>query len=446
MIPTRDGSNPFSPASASASRPAATPSRTFRSSFRASFGDTTCVGSNPFTSAATRTGRPSVSNVEIQSIPLSPASAARQVEGDVEPERRDRADAGDGDALHRAKPTSSNPCRRPSVPFPPMEAELVRELPEGEGWQYEPKWDGFRGVLENVGRRARPLVAQRAAAAALLPGAAPARRAAAAALGARRRDRDRARRRARLRRDADAAPSGGVADPEALRGDPRRVRRLRRAGLGRRAGLEAAARGAARARRGASTGFRISPATRDLADARGWLDRFEALGLDGVVGKRLDVAVPARARATASSRSRSTRPPTASSSAFAGRATGARSRRCCSACTATTAGSTTSARAPSAARMRDEVARRVLPLLDEIAGPAVLGAEPLGHGRARGGAGAARARRRGALRQGAGQPLPPRHEAHPLARRQGSRRLHVARAAPAARRHRRRGVEALFSR
>ena len=81
MIPTRDGSNPFSPASARASRPAATPSRTLRSSFRASFGETTCVGSNPFTSAATRTGRPSVSNVEIQSIPLSPACAARQVEG-----------------------------------------------------------------------------------------------------------------------------------------------------------------------------------------------------------------------------------------------------------------------------------------------------------------------------------------------------------------------------
>jgi len=27
----------------------------------------------------------------------------------------------------------------PSVPFPPMEAELVRELPDGDGWQYEPK-------------------------------------------------------------------------------------------------------------------------------------------------------------------------------------------------------------------------------------------------------------------------------------------------------------------
>ncbi len=30
-----------------------------------------------------------------------------------------------------------------------MEAELVAELPAGDGWQYEPKWDGFRGVLEN---------------------------------------------------------------------------------------------------------------------------------------------------------------------------------------------------------------------------------------------------------------------------------------------------------
>ena len=46
-----------------------------------------------------------------------------------------------------------------------MEAELVRELPPGDGWQYEPKWDGFRGVLENDGgelalwsRNARPLL------------------------------------------------------------------------------------------------------------------------------------------------------------------------------------------------------------------------------------------------------------------------------------------------
>src|SRR4051812_4427971 len=26
----------------------------------------------------------------------------------------------------------------------PMEALLAAELPEGEGWQFEPKWDGFR--------------------------------------------------------------------------------------------------------------------------------------------------------------------------------------------------------------------------------------------------------------------------------------------------------------
>jgi len=51
------------------------------------------------------------------------------------------------------------------LPFPPMEAELVRELPEGDGWQYEPKWDGFRGVLENLdgephlwSRNGRPLL------------------------------------------------------------------------------------------------------------------------------------------------------------------------------------------------------------------------------------------------------------------------------------------------
>src|SRR5260221_13249481 len=32
-----------------------------------------------------------------------------------------------------------------------MEAELVAELPSGGGWRYEPKGDGFRGVLENDG-------------------------------------------------------------------------------------------------------------------------------------------------------------------------------------------------------------------------------------------------------------------------------------------------------
>jgi len=31
-----------------------------------------------------------------------------------------------------------------SLEMPPMEARLADAIPEGEGWQYEPKWDGFR--------------------------------------------------------------------------------------------------------------------------------------------------------------------------------------------------------------------------------------------------------------------------------------------------------------
>src|ERR1051325_11498128 len=33
----------------------------------------------------------------------------------------------------------------------PMEAKLVEELPEGPGWQYEPKWDGFRCLIFRSG-------------------------------------------------------------------------------------------------------------------------------------------------------------------------------------------------------------------------------------------------------------------------------------------------------
>jgi len=32
-------------------------------------------------------------------------------------------------------------------PYPPMEALLVDEVPAGGGWQYEPKWDGFRCLI-----------------------------------------------------------------------------------------------------------------------------------------------------------------------------------------------------------------------------------------------------------------------------------------------------------
>jgi ATP-dependent DNA ligase len=38
-------------------------------------------------------------------------------------------------------------------PYPPMEALLADEIPEGENWQYEPKWDGFRCLVFRDGER-----------------------------------------------------------------------------------------------------------------------------------------------------------------------------------------------------------------------------------------------------------------------------------------------------
>jgi ATP-dependent DNA ligase len=38
-------------------------------------------------------------------------------------------------------------------PLPPMEARLIEEIPTGDGWQYEPKWDGFRCVAFRDGER-----------------------------------------------------------------------------------------------------------------------------------------------------------------------------------------------------------------------------------------------------------------------------------------------------
>ena len=49
-------------------------------------------------------------------------------------------------------------------PYPPMEALLVEKIPEGETWQYEPKWDGFRclvfrdgGKIELQSKSGQPL-------------------------------------------------------------------------------------------------------------------------------------------------------------------------------------------------------------------------------------------------------------------------------------------------
>jgi ATP-dependent DNA ligase len=171
-----------------------------------------------------------------------------------------------------------------------MEAELVRELPEGEGWQYEPKWDGFRGVLENAGgelalwsRNGRPLLRYfpelRPLGELLPPRSALDGEVVIVREGAL--DFDAMQMRlhpaeSRIRRLAAEIPAEYVAfDVLLWEGEPVWKRPLEE----RRAELERVA-----------NGFRLSPATRELEAARGWLDRFESLGLDGVIGKRLDAA------------------------------------------------------------------------------------------------------------------------------------------------------------
>jgi ATP-dependent DNA ligase len=45
--------------------------------------------------------------------------------------------------------------RRVAFPYSPMEAKSVDELPTGTGWQFEPKWDGFRCIAFRKGKRVR---------------------------------------------------------------------------------------------------------------------------------------------------------------------------------------------------------------------------------------------------------------------------------------------------
>ncbi|MEO5810188.1 MAG: ATP-dependent DNA ligase [Sphingomicrobium sp.] len=58
----------------------------------------------------------------------------------------------------------TRPHHRLPATLPPMEAQTEDELPLGEGWQYEPKWDGFRclafvrsGEAELMSKSGKPL-------------------------------------------------------------------------------------------------------------------------------------------------------------------------------------------------------------------------------------------------------------------------------------------------
>jgi ATP-dependent DNA ligase len=180
-------------------------------------------------------------------------------------------------------------------PIEPMLAKLTEELPPGEGWLFEPKWDGFRALVFRDGesvfiqsRDLRPLDRY-------FPELPPALRAHLPArcvvdgeiviASPRGLDFDllqlrlhpAASRAAKLARETPAAfvAFDLLAEGETdLRPRPQSERRAR---------LEKALEGAA-------PPVLLTPCTRDRTVAGEWFHRFEGAGLDGVIAKHEDTA------------------------------------------------------------------------------------------------------------------------------------------------------------
>jgi ATP-dependent DNA ligase len=170
-----------------------------------------------------------------------------------------------------------------------MEAQLVKELPESNGWQFEPKWDGFRGVLENDGgelalwsRNGRPLLRYfpelRPLGDLLPPHSALDGEIVIARDGVLDFDSMQLRlhpAESRVRKLSAEIPADFIVfDLLLWKGKAVHKKPLEE----RRAELENVAKG-----------FRLSPTTADPAAAQKWLNSFEAAGLDGVIAKKLGV-------------------------------------------------------------------------------------------------------------------------------------------------------------
>ncbi len=185
-------------------------------------------------------------------------------------------------------------ARDASFPIPPpvepMLAKLATELPPGDGWLFEPKWDGFRAIVFRDGehvhiqsRDLKPLGRYFPELETLFRGALPARSVVDGEIvivGARGLDFEALQMRlhpaeSRVRRLAAEIPAAFVAfdmlalGDEDLRSKPQAERRSR---------LE-------QALAGASGSLRVTPCSRDRALAQEWFHRFEGAGLDGVVAK-----------------------------------------------------------------------------------------------------------------------------------------------------------------
>ncbi len=178
-------------------------------------------------------------------------------------------------------------------PLAPMLSKAAEALPGGDGWQFEPKWDGFRTLVFRDGdevllqsRDEKPMNRYFPELVAPLAAALPERCVVDGEIvivGADGLDFEALLLRihpaaSRVKLLAAESPASFVAwdllalDDEDLRAMPLAARRER---------LE-------RELADAAPPVHVSPATRDRALAEDWFRRFEGAGLDGVMAKRLD--------------------------------------------------------------------------------------------------------------------------------------------------------------
>src|SRR6188768_356420 len=178
-------------------------------------------------------------------------------------------------------------------PLEPMLSSAADSLPEGEGWQFEPKWDGFRTLVFRDGdevllqsRDTRPMNRYFPELVAPLQAALPERCVVdgeVVIVGEDGLDFEALLLRihpaeSRVKILAEHTPASFVAwdllalGDEDLREVPQGERRAR---------LE-------QVLASAEPPVHLTPATRDRSTAADWFDRFEGAGLDGVIAKKLD--------------------------------------------------------------------------------------------------------------------------------------------------------------
>jgi ATP-dependent DNA ligase len=186
-------------------------------------------------------------------------------------------------------------------PVAPMLAKLEHEIPRGEGWVYEPKWDGFRALSFREGsgvviqsRDGRPLERFFPELVPALTGAFPPGSVVDGEIvlvGPNGLDFDSLQLRlhpaeSRIRKLAAEIPASFVAfdllaqDEEDLRSRPLGERRARLAAiLPTEVGRDLPVR---------VTTVLLTPQTEDADEAATWFEGLERLGLDGVIAKRID--------------------------------------------------------------------------------------------------------------------------------------------------------------